>query len=138
MNLTEALLKADVASVTEKATKDYEIPRLTKKFQTPFILHLQEIPPKRVAEIQSLAFEMDGKGKLSQGDLYAMNMLYVCEGVTNPEFADKEVLKHFKAATKKDLLAKLLNAGELSDASGEVQKLSGFDDDEDQEDKVKN
>ncbi|BBK24448.1 phage tail assembly chaperone [Dialister hominis] len=138
MNLTEALLKADVASVTEEATKDYEIPRLTKKFQTPFILHLQEIPPKRVAEIQSLAFEMDGKGKLSQGDLYAMNMLYVCEGVTNPEFADKEVLKHFKAATKKDLLAKLLNAGELSDASGEVQKLSGFDDGEDQEDKVKN
>ncbi len=138
MNLTEALLKADVASVTEEATKDYEIPRLTKKFQTPFILHLQEIPPKRVAEIQSLAFEMDGKGKLSQGDLYAMNMLYVCEGVTNPEFADKEVLKHFKAATKKDLLAKLLNAGELSDASGEVQKLSGFDDNEDQEDKVKN
>lgn len=138
MNLTEALLKADVASVTEEATKDYEIPRLTKKFQTPFILHLQEIPPKRVAEIQSLAFEMNGKGKLSQGDLYSMNMLYVCEGVTNPEFADKEVLKHFKAATKKDIMAKLLNAGELSDVSGEVQKLSGFDDDEDQEDKVKN
>lgn len=138
MNLTEALLKADAASVTEEATKDYEIPRLTKKFQTPFILHLQEIPPKRVAEIQSLAFEMNGKGRLSQGDLYAMNMLYVCEGVTNPEFADKEVLKHFKAATKKDFLAKLLNAGELSDVSGEVQKLSGFDENEDQEDKVKN
>lgn len=138
MNLTEVLLKADVASVTEEATKDYEIQRLTKKFQTPFILHLQEIQPKRVAEIQSLAFEMNGKGRLSQGDLYAMNMLYVCEGVTNPEFADKEVLKHFKAATKKDLLAKLLNAGELSDVSGEVQKLSGFDEDEDQEDKVKN
>lgn len=138
MNLTEALLKADVASVTEEATKDYEIKRLTKKFQTPFILHLQEIQPKRVAEIQSLAFEMNGKGRLSQGDLYAMNMLYVCEGVTNPEFADKEVLKHFKAATKKDLLAKLLNAGELSDVSGEVQKLSGFDENEDQEDKVKN
>lgn len=138
MNLTEALLKADVTSVTEEATKDYEITRLTKKFQTPFILHLQEIQPKRVAEIQSLAFEMNGKGILSQGDLYAMNMLYVCEGVTNPEFADKEVLKHFKAATKKDLLAKLLNAGELSDVSGEVQKLSGFDEDENQEDKVKN
>lgn len=138
MNLTEALLKSEVAYVTEKATKDYEIPRLTKKFQVPFILHLQEIPPKRVAEIQSLAFEMNGKGRLSQGDLYAMNMLYVCEGVTNPEFADKEVLKHFKAETKKDFLAKLLNAGELSDVSGEVQKLSGFDEDEDQEDKVKN
>lgn len=130
MNLAEALLKADVDKITHKETKDFEVKRLSEAMGVPFILHLAEIPPKRVAEIQSLSFEMDRKGRIKKGDTYTMNMLYLCDGITNPEFGDKNVLKRFGVATKKELLGKILNSGEISDIAGEILKLCGYDPDE--------
>ena len=41
MNLAEALLAADAGKITKKATKDLEIPRLSKLVGEPFILHLR-------------------------------------------------------------------------------------------------
>lgn len=137
MSLTEALLNADVEAITQKETKDYEVVRLSKKFKSPFILHLQEVGAKRMAEINDLAVEFK-KGRVTSVNTYTLGILLICDAVTNPELSDKSVLKHYNAATKKDLLSKLLNAGEISDISNEVQQLSGYDRDEGLEDRVKN
>lgn len=42
MNLAEMLLATDAGKITKKATKDYEVKRLTKITGEPFVLHLKE------------------------------------------------------------------------------------------------
>ena len=138
MNLLEAMLKADEGKVTQKDTKDYEVKRLSESFGVPFILHLQEILPKRMSEIQGLSFDFDKKGRFRKGDTHEVNLLYLCDGIANPEFKDKELLKKYHAASPKDLYEKLFKTGEISYIAWEIQELSGYDDGEDEKDTGKN
>ena len=59
MNLAEVLMNADKKKITELQTKEYEVKRLSNLLGTPFILTLQEIPPKRVMEINQQAVKMN-------------------------------------------------------------------------------
>ena len=47
MNLAEALLAVDAGKIKERATKEIEIPRLSKLTGEPFIVQLRQIPSKR-------------------------------------------------------------------------------------------
>lgn len=135
MNLVDALLAADVGTVTKKQTKDYEVVRLSKVLGTPFVLKLQEITDRHMTEIMQNAIKMNKRGKVEKTDYYSLKMNVITEGVVNPEFTDLRILKRFKVATKKELLGKLLNSGERQNIYDEIQKLSGYNS-EDAEEKV--
>jgi hypothetical protein len=124
MNLAEALLAADAGKVKSKRTKDIEIKRLSEMMGVPFIIHLKQIPNRRVREIQDRAIVI--KGKDTKTDQYALYMGLICDGIENKEFDNKEVLKHFGAATRKELFDVLFNAGEIQDIAEEISKLCGF------------
>ena len=137
MNLAEAMLAADAGKVTAKATKAFEVKRLSELFGTPFILNLQQISTRRFKELQESNVSVDNKGKANV-DTYNLQLMLVVEGVTNKDFNDKAVLKHFGAATKKDLFEILLNAGEIADISQAVSALCGFGDTSKNVEEIKN
>ena len=124
MNIAEALLAADAGKITQAATMEYEVPRLTKMIGEPFVLHLKQIGNKRVKEIQEDSLiENEDNPTI---DNYKLEMGLICAGIADKDFDNVEVLKKFKAATRRDLFNKLLNAGEIHDIAEQISNLCGF------------
>lgn len=138
MNLADALLAADAGKITKKEHKSYEVKRLSAIMGEPFVLDLRQIPNKRVREIQDDSMKIEG-GKTSV-DQYKLTMGLLCDGIANKDFDNRDVLKHYGAATRKDLFDTLLNAGEIQDIANIISELCGFDSKkkEEQVDAVKN
>lgn len=138
MNLADALLAADAGKITKKEHKSYEVKRLSAILGDPFILDLRQIPNKRVREIQDDSMKIEG-GKTSV-DQYTLTMGLLCDGIANKDFDNRDVLKHYGAATRKDLFDTLFNAGEIQDIANIISELCGFDSKktEEQVDAVKN
>lgn len=138
MNLADALLAADAGKITKKEHKSYEVKRLSAILGEPFVLDLRQIPNKRVREIQDDSVKIEG-GKTSV-DQYKLTMGLLCDGIANKDFDNRDVLKHYGAATRKDLFDTLFNAGEIQDIANIISELCGFDSKktEEQVDAVKN
>ena len=138
MNLADALLAPDAGKITKKEHKSYEVKRLSAILGEPFVLDLRQIPNKRVREIQDDSMKIEG-GKTSV-DQYKLTMGLLCDGIANKDFDNRDVLKHYGAATRKDLFDTLLNAGEIQDIANIISELCGFDSKktEEQVDAVKN
>ena len=138
MNLADALLAADAGKITKKEHKSYEVKRLSAILGEPFVLDLRQIPNKRVREIQDDSMKIEG-GKTSV-DQYKLTMGLLCDGIANKDFDNRDVLKQYGAATRKDLFDTLLNAGEIQDIANIISELCGFDSKktEEQVDAVKN
>ena len=124
MNLAEALLASDAGKITKREIKEFEIPRLTALIGAPFILHLRAIAPRKVREIQDSATNIEGNSV--SADTYKLYMGLLCAGITDRDFDNKEVLKHYGAATRADLFAKLFTAGEIQDIAQEISDMCGF------------
>lgn len=124
MNLAEALLAVDAGKIQKKATREYEVKRLSDIVGEPFILELRQIPNRRVREIQEMSMSIDG-GKPSI-DQYTLSSSLMCAGIANKDFDNKEVLKKFGVATKKELFDVLFNAGETQDIANAISELCGF------------
>ena len=138
MNLAEALLAADAGKVTKKATEDYEVKRLSKLIGEPFILHLRQLSPRRVTELQENANKYDSKGRLLSRDAYGLGLSIICEGITNKDFDNRDVLKHYGVATRKELFELLFNVKEMGDISNRISELCGIGDEDEQVEEVKN
>jgi hypothetical protein len=138
MNLADVLLAADTGKITKKEHKSYEVKRLSAILGEPFVLDLRQIPNKRVREIQDDSMKIEG-GKTSV-DQYKLTMGLLCDGIANKDFDNRDVLKHYGAATRKDLFDTLFNAGEIQDIANIISELCGFDSKktEEQVDAVKN
>ena len=138
MNLADALLAADAGKITKKEHKSYEVKRLSAILGEPFVLDLRQIPNKRVREIQDDSMKIEG-GKTSV-DQYKLTMGLLCDGIANKDFDNRDVLKHYGAATRKDLFDTLFNAGEIQDIANIISELCGYDSKktEEQVDAVKN
>ena len=125
MNLADALLAADAGQITKKEHKSYEVKRLSAILGEPFVLELRQIPNKRVREIQDRSMKIEG-GKTSV-DQYTLTMGLLCDGIANKDFDNRDVLKHYGAATRQDLFDTLFNAGEIQDIANIISELCGFD-----------
>lgn len=137
MNLADALLAADAGKITKKEHKSYEVKRLSAILGEPFVLDLRQIPNKRVREIQDDSMKIEG-GKTSV-DQYKLTMGLLCDGIANKDFDNRDVLKHYGAATRKDLFDTLLNAGEIQEIANIISELCGFGGDtQKQAEEVKN
>jgi len=138
MNLADALLAADAGKITKKEHKLYEVKRLSAILGEPFVLDLRQIPNKRVREIQDDSMKIEGRK--TSVDQYKLTMGLLCDGIANKDFDNRDVLKHYGAATRKDLFDTLFNAGEIQDIANIISELCGFDSKktEEQVDAVKN
>lgn len=80
------------------------------------------------------------EGGKTSVDQYKLTMGLLCDGIANKDFDNRDVLKHYGAATRKDLFDTLFNAGEIQDIANIISELCGFDSKktEEQVDAVKN
>lgn len=128
MNLAEVLINADKKKITELQTKEYEVKRLSNLLGTPFILTLQEIPPKRVMEINQQAVKMNIDKKEGQNvdvDVFTLQMLTLVEGIKSG-LGDRELLKAYRCATVKELYVKIFKAKEISDIAEAINSLGSY------------
>ena len=131
MNLVDALLNADTNAVLAEKTKEYEVERLSKALGEKFVLVLKSIPAKRYSEIQTTAINVNNKRK--SVDLYKMQMLTLNEGIKEPNLADPNLMKKFGATTPFDMYEKLFLAGEITDIANKISALSGYNEEEKQQ-----
>lgn len=138
MNLADALLAADAGQVTKKERKEYEVKRLSGILGSPFVLELKQIPNKRVREIQDFSMKINGRDM--SVNQYKLSMGLLCDGIANKDFDNRDVLKHYGVATRKELFDVLFNAGEIQDIANVISDLCGFNNKktEEQVNEVKN
>lgn len=67
-----------------------------------------------------------------------LGQLLIAEACVNPNFGDKQLLKHYKAVDAADCVQKALLAGEVARLSSAVLDVSGFDENEETIDDIKN
>ena len=132
MNIVDKLLKMDAGKIK---TPEKEIKLNLKKLGgEEFVFPCKAVDPEYVTELQENSIEYKKNG-ISKIKIYDTKVMTIVEGC--PEvFKNKEVLKHFGAATPKDLVKKLLVSGEIDELKAEIDALGGYDDDDEEE--VKN
>lgn len=131
MNLVDVLLNADTNVILAEKTEDYEVKRLSEILGERFVLTLKAIPAKRYSEIQTTAINVNNKRK--SVDLYKMQMLTLNEGIKEPNLADPNLMKKFGATTPFDMYEKLFLAGEITDIANKISALSGYNEEEKQQ-----
>lgn len=131
MSLVDVLLNSDVNEVLAEKTEEYEVERLSKVLGEKFVLTLKSIPAKRYSEIQTTAINVNNKRK--SVDLYKMQMLTLNEGIKEPNLADPNLMKKFGATTPFDMYEKLFLAGEITDIANKISALSGYNEEEKQQ-----
>ena len=135
MNLVEQLLKADAKAATELATSTYKSKKLAKILGQiePVEITLKEVPSKRLNDVLSLQF--DKKGNFDFSKSFDSQVMAVVESWVDAK--NEELRAHFGCATAKDLVIKLFG-NEVKPISDAVMELSGYGDDEDTEEEIKN
>ncbi|WP_127506235.1 phage tail assembly chaperone [Paenibacillus humicus] len=121
MSTLDLLLKIDQSKMV-RPTKKVEIPRLSKEAGDKVIFTLQALTHDEQEEISDISA---GDGEIDQGALRAHTII---KGLVDPSLKSTELLKHFGAATPKDLLLKtnFLLTGEVAILYNEISELSGF------------
>lgn len=124
MNTVEKLLKLDAGKLkTPEKNIKMELRKLGgREFEFP----CQAVDAEYVAELQENSIQF-ADGDIDKIRVYDTKVLTIIEGC--PEvFKDKDLNKHFSAATPKDLVSKLLVSGEMDYLKKEIDKLGGYDD----------
>ena len=142
MNALEVMMAAEKEAneLCVKETKEVELKRWSKTFGKKIKFTLQAVGSRRLLEIQRQCTTVK-KGNIKDVDAYMVQALTLIEGVKDPDLKNKQLLDMFGVATPKELINKIFNAGEVLKLFSEIQKLSGVDDDEDEEtseEKIKN
>lgn len=129
MNIVDKLLKMDAGKIK---TPEKEIKLNLKKLGgEEFVFPCKAVDPEYVTELQENSIEYKKNG-ISKIKIYDTKVMTIVEGC--PEvFKNKEVLKHFGAATPKDLVKKLLVSGEIDELKAEIDALGGYDDEDEEE-----
>lgn len=105
-----------------------------KRFGVDFVI--QAIDGKTVQRVRDQAsFPVKGGGKKLDGDLFGS--LLIAKACVTPDWNDKQLLASF-GPTAADAIQYRLLAGEISKLTEEILSLSGFGDDEDIIEDVKN
>jgi hypothetical protein len=138
-NFLNDLLEADARKVTEQPTKKVEMKRLSKQLGKKMEVELTAVSPQRHAEIERQAIQIGKKGGVKDIDIFFLQVMTVIEGTVDPDLRDKKLLAKFGATTPKDMVTKLFLAGEIADLYNDINELSGYErEDEDEDAAVKN
>lgn len=132
LNTVEKLLKFDTGSL-KTPEKDVKL-KLKKLNNEEFVFPCKAVDAEYVSELQENSIQIK-KGDMSITRTYDTKVLTIIEGCPTV-FKDKDLLKHFGAATPKDLVSKLLVSGEIDELKNQIDELGGYE--EEDEEEVKN
>lgn len=135
-NIIDELLGFDADKI-EIPKKDFTM-KLRKLGNKELTFPLVAISAEKMAKIKEDSMEMSAKNKevKMRTALYQSQVMTIIEGCPKV-FRNENVIKKFNVNTPKELVGKLFLSGEIDLIVDEIEKLSGFDD-EDSVEKVKN
>lgn len=128
MNVLDLLLGVDTGLIA-KPRKEVHMKRLSKALGQDVVFTIEALSADQFEKVQENAMTI--KGKDFDLNINEMQIFTVLEGVVEPNLKNKELREKFGAATPKELVKKLLTAGEVSKLYNEISELSGFGDDAD-------
>lgn len=128
------MLKQDAGKL-KMPEKDVTI-RLKKLNNEEFTFPCRAVDPEIVAELQENAIEFND-GELEKIKVYHTKVMTIVEGCP-AIFKNKEIMEHFGAPTPKELVKKLLLAGEMDKLNDEINRLGGYDKKKKDDEAVKN
>lgn len=122
----------------ELPRKDFTL-RLRKLGNKELTFPLVAISAEKMAKIKEDSMEMSAKNKevKMRTSLYQSQVMTIIEGCPKV-FRNENVIKKFNVNTPKELVGKLFLSGEIETLVDEIEKLSGYGEDEDKVEKVKN
>lgn len=129
LNTVEKLLKYDMGSLK---TPEKEVKLKLKKLNNEeFVFPCKAVDPEYVSELQENSFQFK-QGQMSVTKLFNTKVLTIIEGCPTV-FKNKDLLKHFGAATPKDLVSKLMVSGEIDELKNQIDELGGYKEEVDEE-----
>lgn len=134
MNTIEKLLAYDAGKI--KVPEKVVSMRLKQLGNQKFDFPCKAVDPEYVSELQENSIEFK-KGDIEKIKMYDTKVMTIIEGCPTI-FKSEELLRHFKVRTPKELIKVLMVSGEIDKLKEEIDKLSGYDDDEKNEDDIKN
>lgn len=129
LNTVEKLLKIDTGSL-KTPEKDVTL-KLKKLNNEEFTFPCKAVDAEYVSELQEKSIQIK-KGDMSITRTFDTKVLTIVEGCPTV-FKDKPLMKHFGAASPKDLVSKLLVSGEIDELKNQIDALGGYDEDEEEE-----
>jgi hypothetical protein len=125
----QALLAADI-----NVEEDVFIKRLGAHFR------VKAINGDTLDKLREQATHYVGKGanRKKQLDENELSRLIIAEGCVSPDFSHPKLLEKYNATDAGDCVQKALLAGEIAKLSDKILEISGFTDDDDDLEDVKN
>ncbi len=135
MNLVEKLLAIDKKEFDKIEKKEIQSKQLSKLLGNDAKVIIQAVDGDLFSGLYVSG--LDESGEFDYDRTFSVNAKIVAAGIVNPDLKNEELLKHLGVATPADAAKKIFK-GEINKISTEIVKLSGFDDEETTNKKVKN
>lgn len=136
MSLVDKLMSVDKGILVNRETAEIKAKTLSKILGEDVTVKVKALEPDVYIGISTNILDKNGNTDYSK--TYDLAALLCAEAMVEPSLKDKELQKHFGAATPKELAKMLFKGTELTDISSKITEISGFGRDAEEEEEVKN
>lgn len=133
MNKFDLLMNLDESKLKEKKTEEYRSERLSRAAGEDVYITLQELPLKIANNIAAMG--VNKNGGYDKASVTDVHLMYLVEGIKDPDLRNAELMTKFGAKNPKDLALKLFEAEARSIAGKILTLTDGKDEDEEAEEK---
>lgn len=136
VNLVQKLMEIDKRELEKMEQREIASKQLAKVLKVEkATIKVTAIDGDLFAELSATG--LDKKGNVEIGRSFATNAKIAAAGLVDPDLKDTDLLKHLGVPTPEEAI-KLIFKGEVNNIAATVAELSGFSDDEKDEEEIKN
>lgn len=135
MNLVEKLMVVDKGEYDKIQTKEIPSKQLSRLIGEDAKVTIQAVEGDLFGGLSASGLDEDGNA--DYGRAFDTNAKIAAAGIVDPDLKNEGLLKHLGVATPADAAKKIFK-GEINKISVEIARLSGFEDEEKTDKKVKN
>lgn len=135
MNLVEKLMVVDKGECEKIKTKEIPSKQLSELIGEDVKITIQAVDGNLFGALSVSGLDEDGNVDYSRA--FDTNAKIAAAGIADPDLKNEGLLKHLGVATPADAAKKIFK-GEINKISVEIARLSGFEDEEKTDKKVKN
>ena len=136
MSLVDKLMSIDKGEYVKEETAEIKSRRLSKIMGEDVYIKVKGISGDLYTELSSRIYNSDGTVDFSKSRDAAA--LMAAEAVVEPDLKNEDLQAHFDAVTSKDLAKILFKGNELTNIVQKIRELSGFEDEDETVDEIKN
>ena len=135
MNLVEKLMAVDKGNFDKIEKKEIQSKQLSKLLGEDAKVTIQAVDGDLFGALS--ASGLDESGEVDYSRAFSTNAKIVAAGVVEPNLKDENLLSYLGVATPADAAKKIFK-GEINKIAAAISNLSGFENEKDTDEKVKN